>query len=332
MPSSDLTKFKSMIKEFIDSKKLSESQDVIITPHLARFILNEYNYEDNREIRKEHVRELTNHLLNGTMRNHISMPKFAVCGFEKNKVVLVDGNHTVNAIVNAQRSYPTFAVFYNCAMIADLEDLYVSLDRNLPRRLSDFFEAYQLDDATGFYLKKQKQMIISGIRLFQSGLTSYRTERTNQLEKHELVSSVLCWAPEMRMYENLRANAEPTIKRRMRCAPLVATSLLIMRFHPNKGNEFFNKVFSGDNLHAGTPEHALYNYILGSNVRKIGIQPMCSKIALCFKAYYNGDRRRFSAQGPSPAMVVIPDSIFDGTTNHRFNVETLEFEPMSSNR
>lgn len=123
------------------------THQVMFTPIKAGSDLASHNYIGQRSIRKQHVNYLAHEILEGRFRPGTAI---AFCRTPEGKQHLVNGQHTLSAIVRAGRNIVLTVEQYFCKNMQEVAAIFATYDRQRTRSPSDIYSAYGLPQGWGF--------------------------------------------------------------------------------------------------------------------------------------------------------------------------------------
>lgn len=272
---------------------------------LAKHYLTFNNYPYQRRLRSAHVRNLTLKIKN----HHFTSADvtFAKCLFYEGKVLLVDGQHVLNAIIDANRTVPGKVVTYEVQTEKDLASLFMQFE-TLSRSLLDMVE--MKSGSMGLsWPTWVSSLIVSGGALELSsskslnpisGVSSWSTSRplmtkedkTNLLEKYYLnegkfVSDILTI--------NNTKRSKKTVKHIAR-TPIVMVMMRTYQMNENDAGIFWVRLRDGESLKKTMPEHALRDFLLRANsLKEYRLKPTNHEYAYrCIKAWNDFRLNKFT--------------------------------------
>lgn len=104
-----------------------------ITVEKAYELLNINAFEGQRNIKGEHLKNLTEKILNGEFRTG----EIAIAELSTKQKYLINGQHQCHAVINSQHSIKALVENYSAETLSDLSELFRQFDCNPPRTVGD---------------------------------------------------------------------------------------------------------------------------------------------------------------------------------------------------
>ena len=112
----------------------------VVTPAAARKIIENEMYQRQRPLRQGHVAELAHHMEHGSFIDNTTITFALLDG----KSYLVNGQHTINAIVKSGCSVTLNIQEYSCRNEDEIDSLYARQDKHYKRTEGDSFHSLGL--------------------------------------------------------------------------------------------------------------------------------------------------------------------------------------------
>jgi len=216
----------------------------------------EASYGRQRPIREHHVEFLHHLMATGRFRAGSEIALAVL----KGRRFIVNGNHTLYALVRLDRPIIVTLTEYHVTHEEEVDALYNTFDRQLPRTARDMLKAYGFADHAGIN-QRQSEVLFSAQRLLLSGFV-YATARAHKtlgyLRDNELLYvSALEWTKEASMFcEDIRAAKKPWQAFLTRQA-LMAIALVQYRFAPAQAETFWQHVALENHVDPNHPTRLL---------------------------------------------------------------------------
>lgn len=140
----------------------------LFTPDIAREYLAQYRYIGQRPYAPSHAKYLADEI----MHDRFKPTSTIVVSKEPNgEKYLINGQHTLNAIILANKPQTAILVIYGSKDEEDTAATYSVIDTNRPRGVADALAAFQLADSLGF-TPTQLNAIGSGVKFIKSKFLS----------------------------------------------------------------------------------------------------------------------------------------------------------------
>lgn len=157
-----------------------------VDPDLARTWLRDHKYEKQRKIRPYHVKNLANEMIANRF-----MEKTAIhfCYFD-GRFYLVNGQHTLSAIVLSEQSVNLIVVVYPCTTWTQVADYFARFDTHLTRQMSDSLYAHEIDRHFG--VTKTQLSWITAAAIYYAYMTNeISSKAATQITHDEKLSLVM---------------------------------------------------------------------------------------------------------------------------------------------
>lgn len=258
-----------------------------VSPDQATIWIENNLYARQRALREHRVQELA-HLMSRGMFLEGSSITF---GILNNRLHLVNGQHTLNAIVRFGQPVELNVQYYTVADEDELATLYTTQDCQLPRSARDNILAHDLP--TKFNLNTSNiSKFRSGVNMianeFESGSSRYKAapgSRSFSIGRENMED----WLPEAQIYFNeiLIGDVPQANYHSFRNATVVAVALLTLRHQPVVAREFWRGAVMDDGLRTGDPRRTLLMHLRDKRKRSSNEDARC--IATAWNAYFRGD-------------------------------------------
>jgi hypothetical protein len=285
-----------------------------------------YPFERQRNLRPYHVQFLA-HL----MEQHRFRPYSTLdVACYKGTKFLVNGYHTLSAIVRCQQMQPVLVVERDVSSMAEVAQLYTTFDRHLSRTPFDMLQAYGFPEQYAF-TKDQNASLLSAVKLLLSGFVwashGAGIGRMYLNDQEILYTSVCDWLPEAaQVFEDLSGTAE-IIRRGLLRAGTLAVALATYRYQPGMAEEYWTMVAEDSAPHADHPAKTCTHYLISTSVKQAkGTIRYARAMAQCWNACV-GNRRLKEIRIPEIATPIKLDGTpHDGTAVWRYLSPTWEVE------
>lgn len=278
---------KSSLEYTIESM-LSRVNDatITITPHLAKRIIEESNWEGQRAAVSWHIDLLAGAMNRGQWRDGEQI-SFAKCG---DKLHLVNGQHRMKAVIQSDMAQKFQIKIHHAATLADVGAIYYTYDVTTRKRsTSDIIGASDLEQQTGLdkpYIKK----IYDAAGLLSNGLVqpNYHNDPLKASDPNYKMGIVVEWAREAKIYRDIIKNADQKISQKLRNAGVMAVAFYTIRYQPEIASEFWSGVANNDGLRKGDPRHTYVSDLMTRNMNAGTQLQRVSAPASAWNAYIEG--------------------------------------------
>lgn len=285
-----------------------------VTPTQAQAWLAECAYPHQRKLRAWHVRELANEMRKGRF---IPAAPIAIAHTADGKSHIVNGQHTLNAIIEYGEPVTQIVAHYNGVTEEDVAIIYSHYDINARRSISDALKAHGVDAATG--LSPTQQNILGGALqvLYNNFMPASGQER---MPREDVAMAMIEWAHEMRLWWQLGDGTRITHTAYRRAA-VCAVAIVIMRYAPaNMTDDFWSQVANDDGLSRYDPRKLLREFLIDVRVnvgrvysKTAQTWQMSRVVARAWNAWCDGEDIRLLKLPQTPQKIVIRHTPYDGT-------------------
>lgn len=276
---------------------MSNFTQEIVTPTHAQELLNSVNHPGQkalqRPLNKNHVARLAKQMKNSRFQD--VSPIHLICCEENELTYLVNGQHTLNAIIQSGVSVALTIRRDIYKTIDDVRLAYTVTDHSKGRRPQDTYRAIGLDTKLGLTLSEIDYMS-SAIKFMSSGFTHQGKKDASDLE---VGRGIELYAEPFRLFRECSTGGDWKITGRLFNRGYLSIILLTFKFEPEKAREFWKMVIHGN--YSGTRFHPAFvlrdkikEYAIGQQATISGktkpVRPeVLSKIAsMTWSAYING--------------------------------------------
>lgn len=255
-------------------------------PHIGRIsslILSTMNYEGQRPISGRHVRSLVLAMKLGDFRP-FTVISFVVLG---DKVILVNGQHTLTALAQCQLNIPVTLEFKRVKDTAEMVKDYSHYDNGRLRRTRDLMG--DIGSEIGLTLSRERDALAAAVsildREFRSLSATLKPEFTRSQKDAEVRKDLMRqWAPiAVRLFRALDgAQHKPIFYR----SQVLAVAMATIRWIGDSALEFWVTAAQDDGLKLGDPRKSFINWMISSAGK--GIDKQADAAIACWNAYARG--------------------------------------------
>jgi len=238
---------------------------MVITPDLARRIIDERVYERQRSVSRPHVL-LWAEILRRERFQANRQIWFAVLD---GRLYLIDGQHRAHGVVEASIPALFQVMFLPVASLQELHEAYTLFDKpvlNRPRGVNDTLKALDIptkhDLASSYAQHVYRAAILAHFR-FDPPL--FRVDPVAVADEQERLSYAEPYWEAGATFQRLIKGAPATIRRRLWGTQVLAVALLTIRHQPDLAETFWKGLADNDGLRKGDPRHTFLDW-LNANV------------------------------------------------------------------
>jgi len=237
----------------------TQSKVVRVTPQLSGEWLTNSQYANQRKIRQWHVDDLSDEMLKGRFIEGTAI-HFANLNGRK---YLVNGQHTLNAIVQSGKTIPLTVVETQVNSEEGIAALYYRYDTGINRSLVDAFKVYDLTDKVGLTYS-QIRWLAAAIATIEVGFRLLYVHE--KILPDDMIQKVIEWSPYMRAFLKATDGCNSTIYERLKRKSSLSVALVTFRYYADSEDthSFWRQVALDDGLHVGDPRKALNKWLAAS--------------------------------------------------------------------
>lgn len=270
-----------------------------ITPEVAQALIDECEHAPDlmdtlrRPIRAAHVAYLARQMERGAFGNNL----IDVVDCRKTgQRFIVNGNHTLRAIVKSgARLHLTFEET-PCETIQDVRLAYSRYDRGLVRSRKDAMRSLNAVDGTGLplshvgYLASAVAFMMDDYRLGQNA------RRSKGMGDDELYSELAAWAAEFQVLREIVGGTKTWESRIIRRRGVLSVALVTIRANKSKAIDFWTGVVSGVDIPRHSPILKVRDYLMETGIIGNSSRPgamvhpdeMARTVAYCWDKFVTG--------------------------------------------
>lgn len=277
---------------------LISTKNMIIDKIIAIEMLGYNTYEHQRGIRPAHVKELAEKMRAGQYNG--GQVVFGINGKGQH---VVDGQHTLTAVVASGIPIQAIVKKVDCPTSEDLAHLWQQYDGGIPRGLADYVRSEI--GALDIGWSSQFGALIAGAAVIVThGITRRQITKS---EKIKLIKDYLTDGAFVRDIAGETFSSAMHMKRQA----VVAVMILSYRISEQDAYLFWTKVKTGEMLEKTDPEYHLRNFLITSAIRGVSLTKIANprefyvrsvKAWNCFREGKRMSLLRYSFDGHIPKL------------------------------
>jgi hypothetical protein len=185
---------------------------------------------------------------------------------------------------------PITVIFRLMADDQDLSDYYGVMDTGKTRTATDAIRAQGLAEAWGVAIETLRSAgaaaatIATEFRGNRSLAWTSSVGRSNPAR----IEFLREWETEIRQADALVNTAPVNIRKLILRQPVMAVMLMTLRHVPDRADEFWYSVITGESLLSGMPAMTLRNYLITTPMKGINEHVYARYVANCWNGFYHG--------------------------------------------
>jgi len=212
------------------------------------------------------------------------------------RLVLVDGQHRLSAIVASKKHMQFVMQTYYLYSERQLTTLYSTIDIGRARNLNDNVRAHGMPEETGL-TQGEANALASAIPYVMQKKPAFQVKSKDFGNFVDQIDSAKEYLPEAQTYFAITKKAPAFIKSIAMRKSIIATALITLRGQPNKAEDFWRGAILLDNISQNDVRHKLHHKLLevvaphGGPYRSQSQQNLITNIGLarvvctCWNAY-----------------------------------------------
>jgi len=250
-----------------------------VSPEYARELRATCHYEHQRPISQEHVNRLKFEMDDGRFRPWTNV---AICVLPDGCHLIVNGNHTLEAIGTGKRSVPIQFDYYKVSKMDEVARIYATFDRQRKRSHNDAARA------AGLSAPNLSKSLASMAYIIADFSKMPFSVARNQLDSSAIrIEYVKAYDRAIRIFDAiLKEHASSSkIKNALLQAPVGAIGIVTCFYQEHSAIEFWSKTAADDGLRRGDPAHTLLDWLKSERSRRNGERTLIAA-ASCWNAHY----------------------------------------------
>lgn len=278
-----------------------ESRMALVQPaDAARWLANSL-WSKQRPYRDWHGEELAQ-----AMRNKEFIQGTQIHFVKLNGVVhLVNGQHTLNAIVKYGQAVNLSVLTTTVTKESDIADIYSREDQHLQRTLSDTYGAHSLREKYSLS-RSQINYIGSGLKAIIDEFGSVCHSRSYEARSADARMRLFDQYGEAGKAYFACINGAPTAaSKELRVAAVIGVALKTFKDSPTKAQEFWSQVAFSDGLGLGDPRKTLMNWLMANPTRRTNPAARARVVARAWNMFLaGGSSQRFMTPDWTKPIVI----------------------------
>lgn len=258
-----------------------------VTPEQATVWLKEANYERQRRVAPWQVERLSIEMQRGRFVAGTQIHFGVLNGCWR----LVNGQHTLGAIVKSGIATPLTVLVTPVADDAELGGLYMRHDRHRARTPHDAFASLGLAATIGLG-ERQTSAFARGLKVVLNDFRRVGVHADVELATSLdwLADRMIKWAPVAQKYFTAINPAAPAMKHRFERVPVLAIGLATFRNAEAKAEIFWRTAAEDDGLRRNDPRKAMLNVMIAKTAKAGDPLLYVKTIAGLWNAFMEGRR------------------------------------------
>lgn len=268
----------------------------LITPEYAQQLIDECKHDDAlmdtlmRPIRPHHVNYLARQMERKAFGNNII--DIAHCK-ETDQRFIVNGNHTLRALIQSQAQLYLTVEHTTCETIHDVRLAYQRYDRGLMRSRKDSLRS--LNSVGDMDLPLSSVGYLAAAVAFL--VDDYGSTRVSKMMgDDELYEESIGWADEYKAIREIVGGSKQWEARIIRRRSVLSVAMVTIRAEPEKARKFWTGVVTGVDIPDKSPILRLRDFLVESNMLGGGTtknpqykpEAMAKVVAYCWDKYVTG--------------------------------------------
>lgn len=229
---------------------------VDITPEMAQHALETQSYEHQRRIDPKRVAFYAEQMKQGKWQPTSAVGMATPNG--KDSYVIIDGNHTLSAVVKSGVTLRDYEVkYFDCDGEKEVADLYAYSDVGKPRGYVDSLRVYGVEDATGLSIAELRRLT-SAVFYLTNGFP-IRNRRT-LMDPQDTIALIQKWVAHWKAFD---AAIRPSqLAQKLQNVATAGVALVTFRHAEPEAEKFWSAVATGEMMKRNDPRMAFHKAML----------------------------------------------------------------------
>lgn len=284
----------------------------IVTPEVAEQWVRAWNYEHQRPKRDYHVNNLANEIVQGRFREKTQI-NFCRLG---DQYFLTNGQHTLNAIVKANKPVLLSVVVLDVQSHKQIADDFTRHDTHLTRQLAVSLVAHEIHKQLGVTVT-ELNWITAAVNYYAWMIGESPLKSSTQMTNDHKLNLIAKYGELAK--DALRTYHEPNAKRRdyMVKRTTLACAMHVYKWNPDICKLFYGEISKDSGLVIGDPRKTLLEYLRetrsyyglsGASIKKaVPYHFFVKAHAIAFNAFVNRKQLKIIRVSPEAS-----EAFFDG--------------------
>jgi hypothetical protein len=272
----------------------------LVTPELAKKLRVTCPFERQRPINQDHVKRLAVEMSLGWF---LAGTPVWFCKLPDGQRMIVNGNHTLEAIASGQVSVPLTFITQTVKDVEEAAQSYICFDIQRSRTWMQAAQGVGLDQTTPMLAPALSAMShimadFKDVQYGQAATVKSRRARFDEMTKYQSALAHLST-----LFQGTPDANQRVVKR----AATFAIAMVTMQAQPSTAENFWGELLKDDGLRVGDPRHTLLRY-LSTKTARVAQRDLLIGTALAWNAFYEdrpmaaikpGQARQFRIAGTS---------------------------------
>ncbi len=231
---------------------------MLVTPAIATYILNWFNFAGQRKLVKQHVATLTEAMKCG---DFLAGSQLQFGALPDGSFHLINGQHRLAAVIASSSRVEFVVTIHRCASRQELDEAYRKLDYLQKLRspativgLCDFLVEADIRRPIAIGALSAIAIIANGMHVPTWGRPLPIEVKTAEGKFRHMRPFV----PQIKLYDEIVRGCPTNMYPRVVAGPFMAPCLIILRDQPETGTKFVSAVSDGASLDKGDPRLTLH--------------------------------------------------------------------------
>lgn len=238
-----------------------EAKIEVVTPQQAKIWLEKVDHKRQKEIQRDLSSAWVKHLAKEmTLGRFVPTNNIFFC-FCNGVTYLVNGQHTLNAVVESGKSQELAVIRKTCTAEQEVEEFYYRSDGGRARSFADGLNTLSVVKTTGLG-NTEISRIDSSLRLIHHRFGIPNRSKKIYYSYDDRVRAALMWVEEYKKFKSYIKDGVQSATQKMIGQGVMALALVTIRQQEELAEPFWHQVAHDDKIAADDPRKTLHRWLL----------------------------------------------------------------------
>ena len=279
-----------------DLQSALSCESVMVTPQMARTLRATCHFERQRPIKQDHVDRLKAEMAKGWF---LAGTPLWFCRLPDGKELLINGNHTLEAIGGGEISVPLVLIHQKVPDIEAACWAYTSFDVQRTRSYLHAAQAFGLNESVPYLSPALSACAYIGGDFAANPWSSHNDASRSRRRRIDLVKE---YHPALAMLKAIMTDSPKVQQALMKRGPTLACAMATLRYQPSTAEAFWTGIVWDDGLRVGDPRHTLLRFLRSADVRR-NQEGILWNTSLAWNAWFSNQKLDRFTRRPEAAVI-----------------------------